>query len=152
MDHVHGHLINRVTVGQGAPLAMIHCALASHETLLPLAGQIDGRIGLMDMPGHGRSDDWDGRANYHDLLCDALTGSCAPGTHVIGHSLGATVALRLAIERPELVGRLTLIEPVYFAAAKGTEAHQQHVDRFRPFIKAMQADDCLLYTSDAADE
>lgn len=40
---------------------------------------------------------------------------------VIGHSFGATVALRLALERPELVRSLVLVEPVLFAAAKAAE-------------------------------
>jgi len=33
------------------------------------------------------------------------------GSHVVGHSSGALVALELAAARPELVGRLTLFEP-----------------------------------------
>ena len=36
---------------------------------------------------------------------------------IIGHSFGATIGLRIAIENPELVRSLTMIEPVYFAAA-----------------------------------
>eukprot|EP00919_Chromeraceae_sp_WS-2016_P063138 GHVR01149392.1.p1 GENE.GHVR01149392.1~~GHVR01149392.1.p1 ORF type:complete len:194 (+),score=48.76 GHVR01149392.1:322-903(+) len=38
-------------------------------------------------------------------------------TDIIGHSFGATIGLRIAIENPELVRSLTMIEPVYFAAA-----------------------------------
>jgi pimeloyl-ACP methyl ester carboxylesterase len=36
---------------------------------------------------------------------------------LIGHSFGATIALRLAIEHPEMVRSVTMIEPVYFAPA-----------------------------------
>ncbi len=37
---------------------------------------------------------------------------------LVGHSFGATVALRLARERPDLVRSLTLIEPVLLSAAR----------------------------------
>jgi pimeloyl-ACP methyl ester carboxylesterase len=37
---------------------------------------------------------------------------------LVGHSFGATVALRLALEHPGLVRSLTLIESVFFSAAK----------------------------------
>jgi len=36
---------------------------------------------------------------------------------LVGHSFGATVALRLGAEHPDLVRSMVLIEPVYFAPA-----------------------------------
>ncbi len=132
-----GHNVWVKTVGEGAPTLMIHCALSRHEMLLPLAESIGGRVTLFDMPGHGRSADWDGQAEYQGLITEIAAGLCEGPTHVIGHSFGATAALRLAVERPDLVSRLTLIEPVYFAAAKGTDAHQVHKGVFRPFVGAM---------------
>ena len=127
-----------VTVGDGAPAVMVHCMLARHESLLPLAAAIGGRATLFDLPGHGRSADWDGTAYQAQAV--AMAADCCDGpTHVIGHSFGATVALRLAVERPDLVHRLTLIEPVYFAAARGTPEHADHAAGFRPFQDALAA-------------
>ncbi len=120
---------------------MIHCALARHEALLPLAEILEQKTALFDMPGHGRSGDWDGKTEYQGLVADAAVSLCDGPTHLIGHSFGATVALRLAVTRPDLVNRLTLIEPVYFAAAKGMDAHQAHAKVFRPFVMAMLAGD-----------
>lgn len=137
MPEVAGHHIHTVTVGTGAPAVMIHCALARHDSLLPLAQAIGGQVTLMDMPGHGQSADWDGQHDYQTLVAKAAAAYCDGPTHLIGHSFGATSALRLAVERPDLVNRLTLIEPVYFAAAKGTEAHAAHMKAFRPFVGAM---------------
>ena len=137
MSETAGHSIHAVTVGAGAPAVMIHCALSRHDALLPLAETIGGRVTLIDMPGHGRSDDWDGKHDYQTLVVDAAAAFCDGPVHLIGHSFGGTAALRLAVERPDLVDRLTLIEPVYFAAAKDTPEHAIHAKDFRPFVGAM---------------
>ena len=63
--------VHSVTVGAGAPAVMIHCALARHETLLPLADAIGGQATLFDMPGHGQSAGWDGKQDYQALVTAA---------------------------------------------------------------------------------
>jgi len=141
MPDISGHHVHAVTVGAGAPTVLIHCALARHEALLTLAEAIDGQATLFDMPGHGRSDDWDGKHDYQTLVMEAAAACCDGPTHLIGHSFGGTAALRLAVERPDLVNRLTLIEPVYFAAAKGAAEHALHAKDFRPFVGAMLTGD-----------
>jgi pimeloyl-ACP methyl ester carboxylesterase len=62
---------------------------------------------------------------------------------VIGHSFGATVALRLAMEHPASVRRLVLIEPVLFCAAQETEAYDTYYAEFSPFMDAINAGDML---------
>ena len=55
----------------------------------------------------------------HDTATDmalAVLNDLGP-VDVIGHSFGATVALRIAIEHPSLVRKLIMFEPVYFAPA-----------------------------------
>ncbi|PXW72185.1 pimeloyl-ACP methyl ester carboxylesterase [Loktanella sp. PT4BL] len=137
MPDAFGHSIHSVTVGSGDPAVMIHCMLGRHQAMLPLAKALNARATLLDMPGHGRSDKWDGKTEYQSLVAEAARQCCDGPSHVIGHSFGATAALRLAIESPECVSRLTLIEPVFFAAAKGTAAFTAHMKAFRPFITAM---------------
>lgn len=141
MRGICGHAVHSVTVGTGAPVVMIHCMLARHEAMLPLAAAIGGRATLFDLPGHGRSAAWDGKQDYHSLVAKVAAAFCDGPTHLVGHSFGATAALRLAIERPDLVSRLTLIEPVYFAAAKGTPEHAAYARGFRPFVGAMLTGD-----------
>jgi pimeloyl-ACP methyl ester carboxylesterase len=111
--------------------------LGRHQAMLPLAKALNVRATLLDMPGHGRSADWDGKTEYQSLVAEAARQCCDGPSHVIGHSFGATAALRLAVESPECVSRLTLIEPVFFAAAKGTAEFTAHMKAFRPFIAAM---------------
>lgn len=106
--------------GQGPRAAlMIHCSLASSASWGGVAQYLSGALTMtaFDLPGHGRSADWDGRGEIQRecvrIAADFLDGPA----DIIGHSFGATVALRLAVERPELVRSLVLIEPVFFAVA-----------------------------------
>lgn len=87
----------------------------------PIAARLGGRVDLRapDFPGHGRSPDWqpqDG-IDYHTTLTRLAAGAIDRPLDLIGHSLGATVALRIAVGAPHAVRSLTLIEPVLFAAA-----------------------------------
>jgi pimeloyl-ACP methyl ester carboxylesterase len=86
---------------------------------MPLAAKLaPAHDVFFDLPGHGRSAPWAGTDYHSDATAVAAALLHGP-THIIGHSFGATVALRLAVERPDLVSRVTLIEPVMFAAAGG---------------------------------
>jgi len=101
-----------------------------------------------DLPGHGRSADWDGSTDFHGLttrIAEALALASGGGAPVdlLGHSFGATVALRLALERPDLVRSLTLVEPVLFAAARagGGPEFAAHQAALLPFERAIAAGD-----------
>lgn len=114
-----GFETNWTSFGQGPRAAlMIHCSLAHSGSWGAMARHLSGALDMtaFDMPGHGRSADWDNRGEIQEetvrIAADFLTGP----TDIIGHSFGATVALRLAVERPALVRSLVLLEPVFFAA------------------------------------
>ena len=99
-----------------------------------------------DQPGHGRAPDWDGAGDYHDLVSAQAAAHLVAITSarpalVIGHSFGATVALRLALEQGPRVGALVLFEPVLFAAARGDPRHDAHLRDERPFRDAMARGD-----------
>lgn len=101
----------------------------------------------VDLPGHGTAPDWDGVADYGDAAHALADAALRDGADVLlGHSFGAVVALRLALARPGVVGRLVLIEPVLFAAARGTAAHAANTVAFAPYVAAMQAGDRLAAT------
>jgi lipase len=92
------------------------------------------------LPGHGRSAPWAG-TDYHSDATAVAAALLRGPTHIIGHSFGATVALRLAVERPDLVSRVTLIEPVMFAATIGTAAHGAYQVAMEPFVAAWDVQD-----------
>ncbi|MEM6595341.1 MAG: alpha/beta hydrolase [Pseudomonadota bacterium] len=83
--------------------------------LAALSPDLEARA--IDLPGHGAAPDWDGTRDYGEMARDLAAEALDGPAHVIGHSYGAYVALRLAVDRPDLVASLSLYEPVFFAAA-----------------------------------
>jgi lipase len=100
-----------------------------------------------DLRGHGTQPLWDGQGDYHsDCTRDVIGLTEVDGmVDLIGHSLGATIALRVALERPELVRSVTLIEPVLFCAARANDpvAYAKHLLEFAPVAAALRAGDMM---------
>ncbi|SFE57650.1 alpha/beta fold hydrolase [Roseivivax sediminis] len=116
-----GQPVHWRTFGAGpAPALLLHCALGQSKAWTPLAEALGDlwTAAAPDMPGHGQSGPWDGQSDLHDLVTAIAETFVTGPLHLVGHSFGATVALRLAEAMPQNVRSLTLIEPVLFAAAR----------------------------------
>lgn len=102
------------------PGVMIHCTLTHGGVLKGLAnGLPDHRWLAPDLPSHGQSADWPpGVPGLQRVAAEGIAALMTQPADVVGHSFGATVALRLAVMRPDLVRSLVLIEPVYGAVAR----------------------------------
>lgn len=121
----------------------MHCSLSSSRQWRGMLAHLPGwqAVGV-DLPGHGEAPDWDGATDYGDAAQARARAALGDGADVVvGHSFGAVVALRLALEHPARIGRLVLIEPVLFAAARGTHAWDRNEADFAPFVTAMRAGD-----------
>lgn len=104
-------------LGAGEPVVMLHGLLVGNLTTWyftaapELARQ--NHVMLYDLRGHGRSEQtptgYDVASMSRDLL--ALTADFAdrPMT-LVGHSYGGLVALRFALDYPERVSRLVIVE------------------------------------------
>ena len=139
-----GHLTHWQVLGRGVrPALAIHCSLASSRAWDGVAGHLADRLTLtaFDLPGHGRSADWDGQGDYLTRSVQIAASFMDRSLDLIGHSFGAVAALRLAIAAPEAVRTLTLVEPVLFAAARGTAPWDGHLAEMAPFDAAMRAGD-----------
>lgn len=138
------------TFGQGPRAALlIHCSLADSGIWRGMAQSLSGALSMtaFDLPGHGRSGDWDERGEM-SAVCAEIAADFAQRSgpvDVIGHSFGGVVALRLAVERPDLVRSLVMIEPVFFAAGLRTQpdACTEHRAEQRAFVAAMAAGDLV---------
>ncbi|MGR3805040.1 alpha/beta fold hydrolase [Marinibacterium profundimaris] len=131
-------------MGQGPrQLLALHCTLAQASAWKGVAARLDriARLTAFDMPGHGRSADWDGQGDYLETVAGIAAGLMEGPMDVVGHSFGATVALWLALTRPELVRSATLIEPVLMCAARGTRALAEHEARLQPTLDALAQGD-----------
>lgn len=128
---------------EAAQVLLLHCSLAHSGAWRGFAG----RLGLpaigFDLAGHGKSGPVKGdfQTQCFRTAEDFLTE--AP-MDVVGHSFGATVALRLALEHPKAVRRLVLIEPVFFAAAKGTAVYDRYLKDLGHFTDPYNAGDTEL--------
>lgn len=120
MVRVDGHDVHVLMRGPEAapPVLMIHGASANARefswTLAPRL-QTDLRVLMADRPGHGWSDRFDGAetlAAQARQMAGALD-QLAPGQKavIVGHSFGGAVALRVALDRPDLVSGLVLLAP-----------------------------------------
>lgn len=71
----------------------------------------------LDLPGHGGSSKDVGAGDLAALsavVAGLLTTLDIPQAHLVGHSLGGAVALRMALDTPDRVASLSLISPASF--------------------------------------
>ena len=120
MDVLARNNVRLLGVPGGPPMVLAHgfgCDQEMWRHVWP-AFEADHRVVLLDHVGAGRSDlrAWDPE-RYTDLqayaddlveVCRALDLSDAV---LVGHSVGATIALLAAVSAPELVSRLVLVAP-----------------------------------------
>ena len=105
--------------GAGPVLLMLHgggpgaSGLSNYaRNVQALAGRF--RVLVPDLPGYGQSSKGVADDPFGDIagamlgLLDALD---IPRAHVVGNSLGGAVALRMALDAPQRVGRLVLMGP-----------------------------------------
>lgn len=142
-----GHPVHWRHEGSGGRQAiLVHCGLAHSGAWKGVMERLAGRLDMVafDLPGHGRSGDWDGSGHIQDLTVaiarDFLDD--APGrVDLIGHSFGATCLLRLAVGQPDRVRSLTLIEPPFYDAARGDPGLDRQLELDASFHAAIASGD-----------
>lgn len=133
--------------GEGdRPAVLIHCALAHAGSFGPLMARLGDQLSMtaFDLPGHGRTADWDGRGDMLGVTARIAESLCDDGPiDLIGHSFGGVAALCLAVERPDLLRSLTLIEPVFFAAARAVSqpSFEAYIAGMAPYGDALASGD-----------
>jgi pimeloyl-ACP methyl ester carboxylesterase len=111
--------------GSGDPLVLIHGGAVDARFFEHQVGPFAERFRVIptDLWGHGRSADRDGPFSLESYSTDvaALIEQVAGGSaHVLGHSIGAAVALDLTLRRPDLVRQLIQVSGGYDIDAEPT--------------------------------
>lgn len=136
LTDIYGQPIHLDDSGAGAPVLLLHAAASSGMQWMKTKKVLNPRYRVLipDLAGEGRTP---GPSDWSDLLgteCDgisALIKSIGGPVHVVGHSYGAVIAMRLAAEHPHLFSSLVLIEPVAFNLLRAypfNEDHKQLLD------------------------
>lgn len=123
--------VSYTETGAGEHVVLIHCSTASGKEWAALHEVLADRFHCMapDQWGCGRSDPWPGNGPF-TLVQEAaplveLIDRIGMPVHLVGHSYGGGVALRVALERPGMVRSLTLIEPSVFHLLDGIGPEEQ---------------------------
>jgi pimeloyl-ACP methyl ester carboxylesterase len=105
--------------GAGEPLLLLHGALSTIDTsfgaVLPSLGKTR-RVIAVEQQGHGRTADVDRPLSYAQMAEDTavlVRELEIEATDVFGYSMGAGIALELAIRHPGLVRKLVLASLAY---------------------------------------
>jgi pimeloyl-ACP methyl ester carboxylesterase len=102
--------------GSGEPVVLIHGLSGSLDWWQYNAPALAEhyRVYLIDLPGFGRLGHLtvcDSMAEYVDWLKDWMSAVQLPRIHLIGHSMGGHIGLRLVVERPDSIQCLVLVAP-----------------------------------------
>ena len=107
--------------GAGEPVVCLHASASSSAQWRPLMDRLAGRFRVLaaDLYGCGRSPQWRGDRALsladEAALVEPLLAAAGGGVHLIGHSYGGAVALKLALMHPGWLRSLVVFEPVLFS-------------------------------------
>jgi pimeloyl-ACP methyl ester carboxylesterase len=123
-----GARVHVAEAGAGTPVVLVHGNFASRRWWAEqLSDPPDGlRLIAPDLPNFGASDPLDAPITidaYAGALARILDALELPAAVLVGHSLGAAVVERLAVERPERVLGLLLIDGAPPAGLPRPEEH-----------------------------
>jgi pimeloyl-ACP methyl ester carboxylesterase len=111
---LEGAWIRYAVAGGGPPVVLVHGWLSSSRIWERLAGRLAQRFTVysVDLPGFGESDkplSGYGVRNGSRLLYAFCANFGLTRASVIGHDLGGAMAMKLAADHPDVVGRLVLV-------------------------------------------
>jgi pimeloyl-ACP methyl ester carboxylesterase len=136
-----------VVAGAGVPVVLLHASLGSKSQWTPLLLRLAARyrVVALDLCGYGANAPlqraWstftiDDEVSLVVRRLDEIVGA-GTRVHVVGHSYGGLVALRLAMCRSERVASLALYEPVVFRVLDEDDETRAQVQRLSEQVAAL---------------
>ena len=124
MEHLDvrsGHLSYVRGGAEGDPVVLVHGGWDDHRLWDPLAASLGASLQLLsyDRRGHGESSARVGERPVLDDTLDLavlLEGTDHFPAHLVGQGYGGSLAMRLALDRPELVRSIAVHEPPFWHA------------------------------------
>ena len=107
--------LNYKEFGQGDPVIILHGLFGALDNWQTIARQLsdDYSVYILDQRNHGRSPHTDVH-DYHSMAEDLRefmeSHWMYDGAHVIGHSMGGKTAMQFALEHPDLVKKLVVVD------------------------------------------
>jgi len=117
--------------GQGIPVVLLHSSLSSARQWQPLVKRLTANFLVIniDILGYGKAEKVAKEQNYNFDIeiqrIEKILASVAPSQpfHLVGHSCGGAIALKLAVEQSINLLSLSMFEPVAFhLLEQGSEA------------------------------
>ena len=128
-------------VGYGPPVLILHGLFGSGRNWVQLANALaeTHRVYLPDARNHGASA-WGETMSYSDMALDVLAlieREELERPFVVGHSMGGKTAMTLALEHPQAIAGVAVIDI----------APERYADQFSPYVTAMRGLDVAAATS-----
>ena len=124
--------------GNGPAIVFLHSSLSSSRQWLPLVKQLETHFTCInvDILGYGLADKVSDPENYSfdveisriNLALEEVIGEGS--YHLVGHSCGGAIAMKMAVEAPERLLSLSLFEPVAFNLLPAGSEQRHVADEF----------------------
>ncbi len=107
--------LNFKEFGAGEPIIIIHGLFGMLDNWQNIARRLANNflVYTIDLPNHGASPRIDGFFNYEIMAQSVLNfmeEQWIHQSHIIGHSMGGKVAMQIALNNPDTVNKLALID------------------------------------------
>lgn len=129
---------------QGPKLIILHGLYGASDNWVSIARQLenDYHVYILDQRNHGQSPH-STEMNYEEMANDLklfYEDQNIDKAHLIGHSMGGKTAMRFALENPQLIDKLVILDiaPKSYASFSN---YAQITNNHAAIIKAMQAVD-----------
>ena len=135
--------------GDGAPVVLIHGTPSSSyiwRNIMPSLFEAGYKVHLFDLLGYGLSErpqdpDIDTSVTGQVPILEGLLALWGLNeAHIIAHDIGGAVAQRFAIQSPERVKSLTMLDVVSYDSWPSKRTHEQMQSGLEKLIKASDTD------------
>ena len=130
--------------GSGAPVIALHGSASTSYQWESLTGYISGRFRVIrpDLPGYGKSSPIDGNEMNLSAIVTRMSGlfrEIGEPFHLVGHSFGGAVALKIAQLMPHMIRSFVIIEPAAFHLLAAERAEHRYLIDLMSLVEEMRS-------------